>query len=437
MSQSTATTPAVAHPPDAAPSAANDQPDSTPAYVDTPRLLNQWQLIGMAIAVVFGVLAATLQFMGWQADGRAADDTEQLTRVQEVQSSLLRADALATNAFLVGGLEPADQREEYDTAIDDVLGQITAAAEAQPADQEALAALSVEVNDYDAAVAQARTNNRQGFPVGAEYLAGASADLRTEALPILEALVEANTERADDAMGGQHPWWLLVVGVLALVGLWWLNRQLAQHFKRRINLGIGIAALIVLLTTIVTAVLAFAGSSANDDLREGSFQVAVDQAEARTAANDAKANESLRLIQRGSGEEFEGLWEEARATVDDTASRQADYVVDEDGDQRGFSHWETYVERHEQIKALDDEGDWDRAVRLATTGNEETGSTAPLDEFDRQSGELIDSSRDETIAELRSGRWFAATLAVLTLLLGAAAAVYVARGIGERRREYA
>ena len=42
-------------------------------------------------------------------------------RVQDIQTSLLRADALATNAFLVGGLEPAEQRAEYDEAIDDVL----------------------------------------------------------------------------------------------------------------------------------------------------------------------------------------------------------------------------------------------------------------------------------------------------------------------------
>ncbi len=403
--------------------AATGAASDPPAYVDTPRLLNQWQLIGIAIAVAFGVLAATIQFLGWQADGRAADDTDQLTRVQGIQSSLLRADALATNAFLVGGLEPAEQRTEYDDAIDDALRDIAGAAEAQPADEEALAALNVEVNDYDAAVAQARTNNRQGFPIGAEYLAGASAELRDEALPILEALVDANSERAEDAMGGQHPWWLLLVGVLALVGLWWLNRQLAQHFRRRINIGVGIAALIVLLTTVLTAALAFAGSGANDELRRGSFRVAVDQAEARTAANDAKANESLRLIQRGSGDAFEEKWEESRAVVDATA------------DPSTTDSWAAYVEQHEEVVARDEAGNWDGAVRLATSDADD-GPTARLDAFDAASEDLVDESGAETVDELRGGRWFAATLAVLTLLLGAGAAVFVTRGIGERRREY-
>ena len=111
-------------------------------FEDVPSLLNRWQVAAVATCLVFGVLSALLQFMGWQANGRAADNTEQLVRVQAIQSSLLRADALATNAFLVGGLEPAEQRAEYDEALDDVLREITDAAEAQPADREALAALN-------------------------------------------------------------------------------------------------------------------------------------------------------------------------------------------------------------------------------------------------------------------------------------------------------
>ncbi|HYG92973.1 MAG TPA: hypothetical protein VD859_05230, partial [Nocardioides sp.] len=100
MSQSAAPAPAPARgatPPAARasqPGAAlpGSQPGIKP-IVDTPRLLNRWQLIGMTVAIVFGVLSALVQFLSWQSDGRAADDTEQLVRVQEIQSSLLRADA--------------------------------------------------------------------------------------------------------------------------------------------------------------------------------------------------------------------------------------------------------------------------------------------------------------------------------------------------------
>ena len=48
---------------------------------------------------------------------RAEADAAQLIRVQQIQTNLLIADATATNAFLVGGLEPPAQRAPYDQAM--------------------------------------------------------------------------------------------------------------------------------------------------------------------------------------------------------------------------------------------------------------------------------------------------------------------------------
>ncbi|WP_370288624.1 hypothetical protein [Nocardioides sp.] len=392
--------------------------------VDTPGLLNRWQLIGMSVAVVFAVVSALLQVLGWQADGRAADDTEQLIRVQNIQSSLLRADALATNAFLVGGLEDPAQRAEYERTVDDVQRLIADAAQAQPADEKVLAALNVEVGDYTTAVAQARDNNRQLFPVGAEYLSDASTSLRTEATPLLAALVKANTARADDSMAGQHPWWLLLVGAVAVAGLVWINQQLARTFRRRINVGVAVAAGLVAVTTLVAAASAFVNDSSNDQLRRGDLAVATAQAQARTAANDAKASESLRLIRRGSGAAFEEQWKASAATVQRTL-------------QRGTADsWRAYREAHRRIVQADDAGDWEGAVKLAT-GTADTGSTATFDRFDEESAQLVGASGAVVTAELRSGREVALGLSLLTLLLGAVAAAAVARGIAQRRGEFA
>lgn len=392
--------------------------------VDTPGLLNRWQLIGMSVAVVFAVVSALLQVLGWQADGRAADDTEQLIRVQNIQSSLLRADALATNAFLVGGLEDPAQRAEYESTVDDVQRLIADAARAQPADEKVLAALNVEVGDYTTGVAQARDNNRQLFPVGAEYLSDASTSLRTEATPLLAALVKANTARADDSMAGQHPWWLLLVGAVAVAVLVWVNQQLARTFRRRINVGVAVAAGLVVVTTLVAAAGAFVNDRANDQLRRGDLAVATAQAQARTAANDAKASESLRLIRRGSGAAFEEQWKTSAATVQRTL-------------QRGTADdWRAYREAHQRIVRADDAGDWEGAVRLAT-GSAASGATATFDTFDKDSEQLIGATGAVVTAELRSGRGVALGLALLTLLLGAVAAAAVARGIAQRRGEFA
>ena len=72
----------------------------------------------MAAVLLFGLASGLIQFLSYQSDGRAADDTEQLLRVQEIQSSLLHADALATNEFLIGGEGDPGLSADYDAAID-------------------------------------------------------------------------------------------------------------------------------------------------------------------------------------------------------------------------------------------------------------------------------------------------------------------------------
>ena len=378
----------------------------------------------MTTCVVFGVLAALFQLLAWQATGRAADNTEQLVRVQQIQSSLFRADALATNAFLIGGLEPAEQRAEYDAALDQVLRQIADAAEAQSADREALAALNAEVSAYATTNAQARDNNRQGFPVGAEYLKGASAGLRAEAVPILQSLVRANTERADTELNGQNTLPLFFTGVVALALLWWVNREIARRFRRRFNQGLVAAALMILVITLLGTFFSAQRSGDNDDLRAGDFALAVDEASARTAANDAKANESLRLIARGSGDAYEAAWTTAADQVDTAASPQT------------LPLWEAYVSRHQEVVSLDEAGSWDAAVAEATT-TAAGGSSQALDEFDAASQRVIDDAASRTTDSLASGTFLALMLVAISLLAGFAAAGAAAWGIAQRRKEYA
>ncbi len=206
---------AAAPPPQAAPAAApapTGQVVASPAdrrfTENVPQLLNRLQAVAVATCLVFGVLAAVVQVLSMQANGRAADNTEQVVRVQQIQSLLLRADAIATNSYLNDGLEPAEARAEFDDAIDTTLRLITDAADAQPADRAVLADLNAAVATYTATVAQARDYNRQQLPIGIAYLNSADAGLRADALPITQALADTNSERAVDEMGGQHPIWL-------------------------------------------------------------------------------------------------------------------------------------------------------------------------------------------------------------------------------------
>lgn len=418
--------PAPALAPAAAPAAAapgTAAPGAERFSEDVPRLLNRLQALAVAACVIFAVVSAVVQLLSWQASGRAADNTEQVVRVQKIQSSLLRADALATNAFLVGGLEPADARAAYDNAIDDVLRLTTDAADAQPADRQVLADLNIAVRTYTTAVAQARDYNRQNLVIGIAYLNDASASLRADALPIVKALVDANSDRATDEMSGQHPYWLFGAGAVAIALLWWVNRSIAQRFHRRLNVGVVTAAAVVVVLTLLTALHASSRNSTNEETRDGPYAEAVAEARVRTAANDAKAQESQGLINRGSGATYEGSFDEAAAIVEELASPAT------------LRLWNTYVEAHDEIRASDDEGDWD-AARQAATDQSPTASTALLDEVDHSAERVVTAAADQATADFRSGGVTSLVLVVLTLLGGLAAAGAATWGVNQRRREY-
>ncbi|MCL2541631.1 MAG: hypothetical protein FWE71_04120 [Nocardioidaceae bacterium] len=393
------------------------------AFVDTPALLTRWHLVAVATVIAFGLVSGVLQILSWQSDGRAAAETQQLVRVQGIKSSLLRADALATTGYLTAGLEPTAKKQEYADTVNGALAEIADAAEAQPADRAALAALNQQVETYTTDVAQAEVYNRQGLPLGIAYQTAASTQLRDDAIPIVDALVKANAQRSQEAMGGQHPWWLLLVGILAIGVLVLVNQQMARAFRRRINGGLLVAAAIVALTTLVTAIAAFAHAHGNNQTEDGAYREAVAAATARTAADSAKADESLRLINRGSGQSYETDW-----------SRQSKQV-DANAPSADLAGWRTYVERHRQVVALDEDNRWRQAVVLATTGDA-SGSTAPLDRFDQRMQGDVRSAAQKATGDLSSGRTLELLLGILTVLLGVVAAVMVSSGIAARRKEF-
>jgi len=392
---------------------------------DIPSALVRWQIVLTAAVIVWSLLTAALLGNSFDKTRAGAANTDQLTRIHAMESSLFQADAIATNAFLVGGLEPAEQRMNYDAALDQVSRLIVISAEAQPADRAALAELNRQVLTYAEQMQQARANNRQGLPVGAQYLREASDDLRSDTLGVLTALVSANEQRATAAFSG-HYWFLaLLPGIALVLLLGWFNQRLAAIFRRRINVGIAIAAAIVAALTAVAAVVLASLASSADELRSGDYETASAISAARTAANDAKANESLRLIARGSGAEFEEQWEAAAATVSENIDGRSDLI----------SRWREYADGHEQIVAADEAGDWDEAVRLATARDAGT-ATAHFIDFDSEAEAQIGMASKSLSTTLRLGSWQTAGVALATLLAMVAAVAAVSRGITVRRREF-
>ena len=288
--------------------------------------------VSVLAAVVFGLLAG---YSFRAADGalsRAKTNTDQLIRVQAIQNHVVQADADATNAFLVGGLEPAAQRADYTDSISSASKLIAEAAKSQPADGAALGVVNEALVAYASTIEQARANNRQALPIGSQYLKDASAELRAEALPALKNLVDANNARAAEEFdnAGNAALWLVVAGLLTLLVLGLALVWLARRTRRYVNVPLAAAAVIVFVALVVGAIGLFSVGNKVDNVQDGVYAATLSTAQARIAGFDAKSNESLTLIARGSGAAFETAWKAA----DDVVQRQIRDLGAEPGGRR-------------------------------------------------------------------------------------------------------
>ena len=388
---------------------------------DTPRELRRLTTAVITLSLVFGLLGLSLfTLLAWTMQ-RASAATAQTIRIQQIQTNLQRADANATNAFLVGGLEPASQRTAYEESITAASQLIAQAADAEPADQAALAALNVELIDYTENIELARANNRQGFPIGAQYLRLASNGLRADALPILQSLVDANALRASSQMKVTIAIPIAIIELALLGGLIWGQLWLAKRFKRRFNVPLAISTAIGLTSVIVTTVLISWAGVSLAGVRDGHFADVRAASNARVAANDAKSNESLTLIARGSGGAFQDAWQVAADSVAADITRFRDMN----------SLWQPYVGVHTEIRKLDDGGQWDKAVQLATSK-----SNTAFDAFDQAIAHQVDGSSAATTSGLARLMPWMIVGALLAAGAGVAMAALGRRGVQQRLKEY-
>ncbi len=404
------------------------------AMAGTPGRLRAIGILSVVATLLFGLAAGQAFRSADGALGRAAANSDQLVRIQAIQTNVVQADADATNAFLVGGLEPAAQRADYTGAVASAARLVAEAAQNQPADGAALGALNTSLVAYTSQVEQARANNRQGLPVGAQYLKGASADLRADALPLLTNLTRANEARVNEEFdrAARAALWIVVAGLLALTVLVLSQVWLARRTRRYLNVPMAAGALLVLVTLVLGTAGLLAVKSDVDGTRDGVYAATLSTAQARIAGFDAKSNESLTLIARGSGSAFEEAWQASSDAVttelDTLASNPASSAL-------STLPWPEYVTVHEEIRARDDGGDWEGAVELATGQGSGTGN-ATFAAFDTASdGQLAELSAQTSQQLDDTGGWlpFAGVLGVLA---GVVAALCAWWGVSMRLEEY-
>ena len=257
------------------------------------------------------------------------------------------------------------------------LESATAAAGHSPAARD-LATLSAGLPVYTGEVQTARADNRLGLPLGAAYLREASALMRGTLLPAardVSAQADAQlTAASGQATGLPLALILLVAGVLLGYVLYRAQRWLFQRTHRRLNPGLVVASVAAVVSLLW---LAIAFTVARADLLQardhGSTPVAA-LARADIAALQARADESLTLIDAGGDDSFEADF----MTDGAPTGPRAGHAADERGQRRprkpggrvgigGHDRGDRLVRGARQVRALDDNGRHTQAVRLVTT----------------------------------------------------------------------
>jgi hypothetical protein len=299
---------------------------------------------------------------------------------QQIYRSLSDADATAASAFLSGGLEPLAARRRYlaDIALAaSHLESATAAAGHSSAARD-LATLSADLPVYTGEVETARADNRLGLPLGAAYLREASSLMRGTLLPAardVSAQADAQLTAASQQATGL-PLALVLLVTAAVLGyvLYRAQRWLLRRMHRRLNLGLVVAsaaAVVSLLWLAIALIVARADLLQARD--HGSVPVAA-LAQADIAALQARADESLTLIDAGGDDSFQADFTTVQHRL---GPGPGTLLTDAVAAARGSPGAESaaaaattataWYAAHRMVRLLDDNGKHAQAVELVTT----------------------------------------------------------------------
>src|SRR5699024_3176017 len=131
--------------------------------------------------------------------------------------------------------------------------------------------------------------------------------------------------------------------------------------------GLLLAALLVLATWILGGSLLAAARTIAAETRNGDVHTISLLGQARAAANEAKVQESLRLITRGYGDAHEQEWKQASSTVTDLTGELAHGPRSPQSAAQLSTRWKAYVDAHTSVVRLDTKDTWDEAVERATS----------------------------------------------------------------------
>lgn len=400
----------------------------------TPGVLTLLAAVLVLVSVLVGVFTA----VGVRSRSAALDELAERSgplsvAAQDIYRALSDADATATSAFLSSGAEPPELRDRYLTDIAEAEAALAVAIAArEPAEMSSqdgpLTVLSGHLSVYTGIVERARANNLQGFPVGAAYQQEASHLMRSVLLPAAEELFRTETGRvaADQERADAFPLVEVILGSVALVVLLVAQIYLRRVTRRVFNVGLLVATVAVLISLAWTLVAVLGVSHNVEESRDNGTRISR-LSETRIAALTARADETLTLVARGSGEAFDEDFRAMATRLDD--------LLERDGLTDARAAWADWREVHTEIRAADQSGDYARAVELAV-GPDIAGARAQFDAVDEDLAGALGRANERFADEItQAGNAITGTV-IGVIALAVVMAIGSAAGIWQRLKEY-
>jgi len=402
----------------------------------------------LALFAAYAILGtAALRARHSAARSVGLESSPLLLDAQSLDLALADADATASNAFLKAGLESPAQRQRY---LDDLatathkLASISERAGVSPLAQDAVNVIAANLPVYSGLVEQARSNNRQGFPVGAAYLNRASSLMRSAMLPNATELYKDAARRLQgDYVRGSS--WPAAAALGVTLGFLVAALVAAQIYvfrrsNRVVNIGL-FAATVVIAVVGVWALrsIQHERSALGRAQAQGSDIVQV-LSSSRILLLHALGDEDLALIARGGGAAFLADLDYTLSNIggaDGTKSLlglASRLLPEEDPTARVTTLRDAYrnfVTAHDGVRGLDSEGRYPEAVAAAI--GDETGKASALDAILRDEIASSNHTLESDSAAARGGFAFLLVVYPVAALVGA---VLMLLGLQSRIKEF-
>jgi hypothetical protein len=355
-------------------------------------------------------------------------------------TTLSVADAAAATAFIAQA-EPRPVRQRYEQAITDAAVAVTRASSGLTDEPlvQLLGRINAELAVYTGLIEIARTNNREGNPVGSSYLSEASGLMQSTILPDAAQLYQATSERVDIETTASTqipaPVILVVAGTVVFGAL--SHRWLARRTRRRINPGLIVGALGILVMVVWVGTALTISTTASRSAKDTAAESLKTVTNVAITAQQARADETLSLIRRGDEEirkqSFYQRIDSMHQQIDNYMARP-DAVDKPDlaGADQLLLRWRQANDRMNSYISV---GNYRAATQVAL-GSGEDDSTPAFNKLEDQVGRAMEQSRIHLRNDVINARSGLSGAQVGGVVLSLGAAIAVALGLWPRLKEY-